>query len=261
MFQAVIAAMPPHDTYIETHLGSGVVMRAKPAAARQIGVEIDPRVLALFEMQGGFEDVTEADVERWLRQVGEHHLHHMLVLEDVRQPAPCELVLADAVLYLEKFDFASAGRVLVYADPPYVAATRTAFDRHQYAHEMSDDDHRRLIATLRDLPAAVMISGYPSALYDELLGDWRVIRFQAMTRGGPRTEELRLNFPAGEVQWATFAGPNFTRRQNIKRKAARWKRMYAAMSPGERLAVLAALLEVPAGEPPAAMVDRHRALR
>lgn len=32
-YQAIIAQMPPHDTYIETHLGSGVVMRAKPRAA------------------------------------------------------------------------------------------------------------------------------------------------------------------------------------------------------------------------------------
>lgn len=45
-YQAVIANMPPHDTYIETHLGSGIVLRRKPPAARSIGLEIDP---ATFE--------------------------------------------------------------------------------------------------------------------------------------------------------------------------------------------------------------------
>lgn len=30
--QAIIALMPPHDTYIETHLGGGAIMQRKPAA-------------------------------------------------------------------------------------------------------------------------------------------------------------------------------------------------------------------------------------
>ena len=47
-FQAVIAQMPPHDTYIETHLGSGVVMLRKPPALRSIGLEIDPETFATF---------------------------------------------------------------------------------------------------------------------------------------------------------------------------------------------------------------------
>ena len=29
--QPIIAMMPPHDTYIETHLGGGALMRRKPA--------------------------------------------------------------------------------------------------------------------------------------------------------------------------------------------------------------------------------------
>jgi site-specific DNA-adenine methylase len=218
VFQAVIAAMPPHDVYIETHLGSGVVMRAKPPAARSIGVDIDRAAIDLF----------------WRALICE-------LGPDAIQRV--ETTCDDAVDFFERFDFAAAGRVLVYADPPYVLSSRTAAAKHHYgAFDYTDDDHRRLIACLRQLPCAVMISSYPSALYDELLGDWRVIRFQAMTRGGPRTEELRLNFPAGEVQWARFAGRTFGERQRIKRKAARWARMYRQLPAGERLAVLAALL-------------------
>lgn len=88
----------------------------------------------------------------------------------------------------------------------------------------------------------MILSGYPSALYEALLPDWRQIRFQVMTRGGPRTEVLWLNFPAGEVAWASFAGRNFTERQRIKRKAARWAANYARCEAGERLAILAAML-------------------
>lgn len=32
VYQKIIAEMPPHDTYIETHLGSGAVMFHKPHA-------------------------------------------------------------------------------------------------------------------------------------------------------------------------------------------------------------------------------------
>ena len=47
--QPLIAMMPPHDTYIETHLGGGAIMRRKPAALRNIGIDRDARALDGFE--------------------------------------------------------------------------------------------------------------------------------------------------------------------------------------------------------------------
>jgi len=37
--QAIIALMPPHSIYIESHLGSGAIMKRKPAAQRNIGID------------------------------------------------------------------------------------------------------------------------------------------------------------------------------------------------------------------------------
>jgi site-specific DNA-adenine methylase len=34
VYQKIIAEMPPHDTYIETHLGGGAVMLRKPQRGR-----------------------------------------------------------------------------------------------------------------------------------------------------------------------------------------------------------------------------------
>lgn len=205
--QAIVAQMPPHDTYIETHLGSGAVLRAKPPTPRSIGIDINPKVLTAFS-----------------------------------QPDyAIELQAVDAVLFLKNFYFASAGRVLIYADPPYLHETRTS--KARYKHEYNVSDHRRLLAVLRTVPAMVMISGYPSKLYDALLADWRSIEFQAMTRGGVRTEKLWMNFKSNPGHWATFAGIDHTDRQRIKRKAARWARNYQALAPAERTAVLAALME------------------
>lgn len=211
-YQAIIAQMPPHETYIETHLGSGVVMRRKPPASiRSIGLEIDPATLDQFGRIDGVE-----------------------------------IVNTDCVAFLEAFDFATAGRVVIYADPPYLLSTRTS--HHRYRFDYTEADHLRLLATLKSLPAnaSVILSGYPSELYDCELAGWRTIEFQVSTRGGPRTEKLWMNFEAGAVHWAQHVGVNFTDRQRIKRKAETWARRFQALSSGERLAILAAILEAAA---------------
>ena len=39
--QHIIALMPPHDTYIETHLGGGAIMKRKPPALHNIGIDLN----------------------------------------------------------------------------------------------------------------------------------------------------------------------------------------------------------------------------
>lgn len=211
-FQAIIAHMPPHDCYIETHLGSGAVILAKPLAARSIGIDRDEFAVKAFRRTA--DEAGRADVE----------LH-----------------VGDCTEFLGRFDFAGAGRTVVYADPPYLATTRSS--RKRYRFEYDETDHVRLLDLLRTLPAAVIVSGYPSSLYDELVGDWRTFEYQVMTRGGPRTEKLWMNYETDAVHWGSFAGRDYIDRQRIKRKAARWATKYEGLPPGERTAILAALLE------------------
>jgi len=45
-----------------------------------------------------------------------------------------------------------------YLDPPYVTATRT--HKKEYRHEMTDDDHRRLVKTLLRIKGMAALSGY-----------------------------------------------------------------------------------------------------
>ncbi|MDQ9126915.1 DNA adenine methylase [Serratia fonticola] len=219
-YQAIISQMPPHDTYIETHLGGGAVMLNKPPALRNIGIDIDPITVEGFN-QGNPDFLDELE-ER------------------------LEIYHDDAVSMLQHFDFTRSGRTLIYADPPYLLETRTG--RARYRHEYTVDDHHHLIAVLRTVPANVMISGYPSALYDELLPDWRNIEFQVMTRGGPRTEKLWMNYAQDAAYSATFAGTDYIDRQRIKRKAERWAGKYRKLPPGERLAIMAELLSIHADE-------------
>ncbi|MDE1170896.1 MAG: DNA adenine methylase [Verrucomicrobium sp.] len=78
---------------------------------------------------------------------------------------------------------------LHYCDPPYVPETRDAGG--DYRHEMTVEDHRALAAALRELKGCVVISGYPSALYDEeLFPDWHRIERSALADGAAKRREV-----------------------------------------------------------------------
>jgi site-specific DNA-adenine methylase len=150
------------------------------------------------------------------------------------------LLLADAFDYLANFEYSKAGKTLIYADPPYMHSTRTS--KARYEHELTDQQHLELLQILQAVPASVILSGYRNDLYDTQLAGWWSMDFQAMTRGGVRTETVWCNFEPGEIHYHTYAGKNSTDRQRIQRKAARWAKNFAALPQPEKQAVLAALL-------------------
>jgi DNA adenine methylase len=207
--QPIIAIMPPHDTYIETHLGGGAIMQRKPAALHNIAIDLDPEALRAFKCD-----------------------------------YPIEKVHGCAHEFVSKYNF--RGRELVYCDPPYLHYTRTSTRRYRFDYE--EKDHIKLLELLKRLPCSVMVSGYPSHLYDELLTDWRSLELQVMNQGGVRTEKLWFNFIPDRVHWSRYAGKNFTDRQRIKRKAESWARRYQGLPRAERLAVLSSIMAVEAQE-------------
>jgi DNA adenine methylase len=82
---------------------------------------------------------------------------------------------------------------LHYVDPPYVFGTRADLAK-DYAHELSDADHVALLEFLCTLQGMVVVSGYPSELYEDLLNGWGRITTDALADGArPRTEVLWLN--------------------------------------------------------------------
>jgi DNA adenine methylase len=205
--QPIIAMMPPHDTYIETHLGGGAIMKRKPSALNNIGIDIDPQPLADFQCE-----------------------------------YPLQKVNGCAHQFLTEYDY--HGRELVYSDPPYLHHTRTSGRRYRFDYETQD--HIELLTLLKTLPCHVILSGYPSVLYDDLLGGWRTIELQVMNQGGVRTEKLWYNYDIDRVHWVSHAGKNFTNRQRIKRKAERWAKNYRVLPKAERLALLTSIMAVEA---------------
>lgn len=79
---------------------------------------------------------------------------------------------------------------LAYCDPPYVGGTRRG---GEYAHEMTDDDHRDLVRLLLDYDGAVMLSGYPNEVYRPLEdAGWTRYDFQTACHAAGRTRASNL---------------------------------------------------------------------
>lgn len=93
---------------------------------------------------------------------------------------------------LEVMQQHDAPSTLHYVDPPYVAETRDAGSDYRY--EMTGADHCQLAEALRSLRGAVVLSGYPCALYDDLFADWVRVEKRAYADGArERVEVLWLN--------------------------------------------------------------------
>ena len=214
VYQAIINLMPPHDIYVEAFLGTGTIMKKKAQARTNIGLEISPGVIDKY-----------------------HHAADNYTV-----------VCADAIKYLNETEF--TGRTLIYLDPPYMLSTRTSNAR--YEHELTDNDHGRLLNCIKSLAKQkdvfIILSGYRNELYDEVLKDWFSYDFQAMTRGGVRTETVWCSFQPSEQHYHTYAGKDFTDRQRIKRKAKRWAKNFAVLPSGEQQAILNALLSTKVNE-------------
>ena len=197
-YQHIINVLPPHTTYIETHLGGGAVLRHKKPADTSIGIDRDSAV-----------------IRRW----------RLLF------PSLARYVESDAVDFLMSQRL--AGDEVVYCDPPYLPGTRRR-DR-VYRHDYVESDHVRLLGAVRKLPCRVVVSGYPSKLYDEWLSGWSTQIFTAKSHDGIRKEKLWFNFAApASLHDPRYLGRGFRERQTIKRRLERLQRRITTLSPQER---------------------------
>lgn len=208
VYQTIINQMPPHRVYIEAFAGSGAVLRNKLPARESIAIDADAVPLA---------DIASLNLPG------------------------LAIVHGDALQFLRCYPW--KGDELIYCDPPYLMETRSsgrAIYRHEFATEA---EHLELLSLLLTIQASIVISGYASRMYDEVLRGWRRSTFMTMTRGGRMAEEvLWMNYPQPvtlhDYRWL---GANYRERERIKRKMARWAARLRKMPAQERYAMLAAL--------------------
>jgi hypothetical protein len=220
VYQTIINLIPPHRVYIEAFAGGANIYERKARAEKSILVELDP-------VQA---DVLRSTIAGCIGSAGTH------VVND------------DAVLFLSSYSW--VGDEFVYLDPPYVLSTRTK--KAIYNHEMSDEQHRQilsLLAAMGDRGIRFMLSGYRNPIYDEAAASlgWARVDFNAMTRGGVRTESVWMNYqaPATLADYA-YAGQGFRERERIKRKVHRWVQRLQQLPAIERAALLSAMQDLEA---------------
>lgn len=92
----------------------------------------------------------------------------------------------DALQLIAELDSADT---LFYLDPPYLFATRTT--KRAYSHEMTDDDHYSFAEALYRVKGPLVLSGYPSEIYERLFEQkgWKRIDKTAITNAGTRRTE------------------------------------------------------------------------
>ncbi len=87
---------------------------------------------------------------------------------------------------------------LFYCDPPYLHETRTA--PKVYSFEMTQEEHEELLSVLNQCQGKVMLSGYPSSLYDTALKDWNRHMFDLPNNAAGGESKRRMT----EVVWCNF---------------------------------------------------------
>jgi DNA adenine methylase len=85
-----------------------------------------------------------------------------------------------------------------YLDPPYLKETRSVPD--VYGFEMSRADHCELLDLIRNVRGKIMLSGYPSDLYDVALADWNRHAFDLPNNAAAGKSKARET----EVLWCNF---------------------------------------------------------
>lgn len=97
-------------------------------------------------------------------------------------------------------DYGRHPNVLLYLDPPYERTTRNSLN---YKHEMSAaDEHVELLELALSCSAAVVVSGYPSDLYERVLGGWDRVELAAWTGNGIRGDANKADGDRVEVLWS-----------------------------------------------------------
>lgn len=214
VYQRLINQIPPHDIYIETHLGAGAILRNKRPAKLNIGVDFDRDV-----------------VDSWLsKDLGKStFVYHEDAALFIREYGSC---FYDSLLPEKK--------TFVYCDPPYLPETRKSGPLYRY--EYTKHQHIELLELLLSLKAMVMISGYRHAIYDDALKHWRRMDYMAPTRQGMVKESAWMNYEEPtELHDYRYLGDGFRSRERIKRKTKRWINNLEAMPPLERQAIITAI--------------------
>ena len=163
--------------------------------ARRVFVRLNMSISRTLGRQRGFAAAFNTN--------GADHAHKFASLVDQLQATATRLrrVILEDRPALEVIAKYGAANAVIYCDPPYLDSTRSAQAKRRgadYACEYATEaEHRELARALHATPAAVLVSGYPSPLYERLYaGWWRLQRTvdkpSSLVSGGHATQAVEV---------------------------------------------------------------------
>ncbi len=109
---------------------------------------------------------------------------------------------------IESIEYWDGGETVFYVDPPYVHDTRV--ETEYYAHEMSNDDHKKMIDALISVNGYAVVSGYDHPIYNKLdTSGWTRVEFNRVTtmtasqrsKGDDWTRDIKPRGKRTEIVW------------------------------------------------------------
>jgi DNA adenine methylase len=91
-------------------------------------------------------------------------------------------------------------QVLLYLDPPYLKSTRAKGSTEVYSCEMEEKDHKDMLELCRKSDSKIVISGYESKLYNEMLSEWTRVHKDVPNHSGQNAHKTTKR----EVLWKNF---------------------------------------------------------
>jgi DNA adenine methylase len=224
----IIEHFPDHRIYVEPFGGAASVLLRKRRVYAEVYNDLDDCVVNLFrvlrnpdqadhlirllqqtpfsrtEFDAAYEisDDPVEEARRLIIRSGTTPAHDWANYPDslayiVARLAGVVVENRDAVEVMLQHDSVAT---LHYVDPPYLPETRSLKFRNTdgrancYRHELDGGGQLRLLEALRDLRGMVVLSGYPSPVYDDALPGWLRVERPALADGArERTEVLWIN--------------------------------------------------------------------
>ncbi len=201
-----VLADPSLFDQLKRRLEATVVNRHEWAEAREHVYGTDPLedayaffVFCRQSMAGRMNSFAPITRKRTRRQMNEQNSAWLNAIEGL--PAihdRLKRVLVENMPAVDLIRREDEPTTLFYLDPPYLGETRMS--RNVYHAEMTRADHTNLLGVLHGVKGKVILSGYPSEMYDQKLAGWhrREIAIPNHAASGASKRKMR------EVLWMNF---------------------------------------------------------
>ncbi|MBM7854967.1 DNA adenine methylase [Desulfohalotomaculum tongense] len=107
------------------------------------------------------------------------------ILQAAERLKDAEIENTDAIGLIEKYNHKDC---LIYVDPPYLLSTRK--QRYYNVEMIDEDEHAKLIKVLKKHSGLVLLSGYDSELYNDLLTEWSRKEIETSAEQGKKEKKL-----------------------------------------------------------------------